>query len=464
MKCQNLLLLAGLGISLVFSACNKMKDVSPAAPVAKSSVDSSLVLTPEGYVPAYKVHHIQKGFALMRKGGHMLKIESKSGAIIEDYGEIHSPAATSSSTTTTTLGGAGNIAHGPIPYTENPGWVTNAYWQNTSSTPITYLITAWVVPSLPASSDGQTIFLFNGLEASDGSTIVQPVLQWGPSDAGNADGWGIANWYVWNGIYATSDLLPVQPGAILEGAITYTGQNGSGSYDYTSTFYNLTTNAAYDNTLDVIEGDQPPNGYTIPSVPDQVIATETLEAYNSEGVNSGYGVVQASDYPAGQNYLNLYDILVNVGGTTISNPAWTVINNNVPHGESTDLTPKINNSTNKGQAIWIYWHPVPTIGGAVIVGLTTTSTSYTITGYPGTVVSIELTANSILLRKESGTTTATMTATTAGVTFSNGSTSISSTNGSAYYTVTMPASGSFTVNASYTSTGAGLKDVAASVF
>jgi len=68
MKCQNLLLLASLGIGLVFSACNKMKDVSPAAPVAKSAVDSSLVLTPEGYVPAYKVHHIEKGYALMRKG------------------------------------------------------------------------------------------------------------------------------------------------------------------------------------------------------------------------------------------------------------------------------------------------------------------------------------------------------------------------------------------------------------
>jgi len=463
MKHHNLVLLASLGIGLVFSACNKMKDAPSVLPAAKSPVDASLVLTPEGYVPAYKVHHIENGYALMRKGGHMLKVEPKSGTIIEDYGEIHSPIAASSPATITTLGGANKIAHGVLPTSENPGWVTNAYWQNTSSTPISYLITAWVVPPLPASNDGQTLFFFNALEPSNGEAIVQPVLQYGPSDAGNASGWGIANWYVWEEGYAVSDLISVQAGAILEGAITYTGQNSSGSYDYTSAFYNLSTNAEYANTLTVIEGDDP-SGYTIPSVSDQVTATETLEAYNSEGVNGGYGVVQASDYPAGQNYLNLYDILVNVGGTTISNPAWTVVNNNTPFGESTDLTPKINNSTNDGQAIWIYWHPVPTIGGATIISLTTTSTSYTITGYPGTKVNIELTANSILLRKESGTTTATMTATTAGVTFSNGSTSITSTNGSAYYSVTMPASGSFTVNASYTSTGAGLKDVAASVF
>ena len=195
-----------------------------------------------------------------------------------------------------------------------------------------------------------------------------------------------------------------------------------------------------------------------------MIATETLEAYNSEGVDEGYDVVKASDYPAGQNYLNLYDILINVGGTTISNPTWTVINSDNLLGESTDLTPQTNNSTNGGQAMWIYWHPAPTIGGTTLVSLTTTSTAYTITGYPGNLVNIELTANAIFLRKESGTTTATMTATTAGVTFSNGSTSISSTNGSAYYTVTIPASGSFTVNASYTSTGAGPKIVAASVF
>jgi hypothetical protein len=469
MKCQNLLLLAGLGIGYVFSACNKMKDAPLVPPVAKSSGDSSLVLTPDGYVPAYKVHHIQKGYALMRKGGHMLKVESKSGAIIEDYGEIHSPATTSSSTTMTTLGGAGKTARGVLPATENLGWVTNTIWENTSSSPIVYFITAWPVPNLPTTTtDGQTIFFFNGLGPSNGGSIAQPVLQWGLSAAGDANGWGIANWYVWgDNDHAISDLITVQPGTPLEGAITYTGQNSTGSYDYTSTFYNLTTNTAYDNTLTIIEGDDP-SGFIIPVVPQLVYAYETLEAYNSEGVNGGYGVVQASDYPAGQNFLNMYDILINVGGTVTSDPTWTVVNNNPLHGESTDLTPKLNNSTNGGQAVWIYWHSVPTIGGATFVPLTTSSTSYTITGYPGTVVNIELTANSIILGlgggRESGTTTATITATTSGVTFSNGSTSITSTNGSAYYTVTMPASGSFTVNASYTSTGSGLKDVFASVF
>jgi hypothetical protein len=50
----------------------------------------------------------------------------------------------------------------------------------------------WDVPAAPKDNDGQTVFLFNGLEQySKDVTIVQPVLGW---NSDYKDAWGIASW------------------------------------------------------------------------------------------------------------------------------------------------------------------------------------------------------------------------------------------------------------------------------
>ncbi len=55
-----------------------------------------------------------------------------------------------------------------------------------------YLYAEWSVPPTPASKDGQTLFLFPGLEDSnDVVTILQPVLGW---NSDYASSWGIASW------------------------------------------------------------------------------------------------------------------------------------------------------------------------------------------------------------------------------------------------------------------------------
>jgi hypothetical protein len=147
------------------------------------------------------------------------------------------------------------------------------------------------------------------------------------------------------------------------------------------------------------------------------------------------------------------DILSWLGGTG-SNPTWTADNNYTPNGESTDITPFVNNSTNGGGAVYIYWHPAPTIGGATSVDLTTTSTPYTITAYPGTTVNVLLAAITVKVPNEPlGTTTANLSISTAGVTFNNGSTSVSVTNNSAIYTISMPPSGSIAVTGYSSATG-----------
>ena len=56
------------------------------------------------------------------------------------------------------------------------------------------LTTEWTVPPAPATQNGQTIFLFPGIQNS--TMIYQPVLQWGPSAAGGGNYWAVASWYV----------------------------------------------------------------------------------------------------------------------------------------------------------------------------------------------------------------------------------------------------------------------------
>ncbi len=55
-----------------------------------------------------------------------------------------------------------------------------------------YLNAEWTVPPAPASNDGQTLYLFPGLEdIDDVVTIIQPVLGW---NSDYASSWGIASW------------------------------------------------------------------------------------------------------------------------------------------------------------------------------------------------------------------------------------------------------------------------------
>jgi hypothetical protein len=152
----------------------------------------------------------------------------------------------------------------------------------------------------------------------------------------------------------------------------------------------------------------------------------------------------------------MYNMVVNEGGTPAS-IGWTAENLHTPFGENTQAVPGDNNSTNGGSAVYLYWHPVPTIDGLANISLTTTNTSYTVSGYPGNPVNFRLEGSAINIRGGgvNGTTTCTMTITTPGVTFSNGSTTISTVNNLKFIAATMPASGSFTFNASYTTTATG---------
>jgi hypothetical protein len=122
------------------------------------------------------------------------------------------------------------------------GWVEAAQW-DVSLNPgdnIDLMQGFWTVPSAP-SENGATIFLFNGLEPSSQSWIMQPVLQYGGSAAGGGNYWAIASWLVGSSAYH-SPLENVNAGDFLFGYTEMTGTSGS-DLDYKIEGQDLTTGA-----------------------------------------------------------------------------------------------------------------------------------------------------------------------------------------------------------------------------
>ncbi len=220
--------------------------------------DEELVLTPGGWRPKSKVHFVPPGHHVSGKGGKLTIVDTATGKILKDLGPIEKSekgakrtgkammvAGGASASANTGLAPPPGPAPAPGPAGSPPpapitnGWIINSGWTNGSANPISYFKTRWAVPPDPATDNGQLIYLFNGIESTAGDLyILQPVLQWGSSPAGGGSYWAIANWYVGEpstGVALHGSLIQVNPGDVLEGVMTLTGQTGS-NFDYLSSF------------------------------------------------------------------------------------------------------------------------------------------------------------------------------------------------------------------------------------
>jgi hypothetical protein len=93
----------------------------------------------------------------------------------------------------------------PVP--DDNGWVEWAGWS--SPRQMRQFGASFHVPAAPRVYTGQTIFFFNALETPRDDSIIQPVLQYGPSAAGGGGFWGISSWAggaEWGGNYYHSPL------------------------------------------------------------------------------------------------------------------------------------------------------------------------------------------------------------------------------------------------------------------
>ncbi|MEA3247669.1 MAG: hypothetical protein U9Q74_16075 [Gemmatimonadota bacterium] len=77
------------------------------------------------------------------------------------------------------------------------GWVEHGNSYAGADSAIGYAHSTLIVPSNPSyyyGAAGQVYYTFIGIEPSDGSNILQPVLQWGNNNAFGGNYWSLAGW------------------------------------------------------------------------------------------------------------------------------------------------------------------------------------------------------------------------------------------------------------------------------
>src|ERR1700730_3519997 len=228
---------------------------------------SNLVLTHGGYRHTSLVHRVEAGHGVDFSEGKTRLRNMVTGAMIDV--PVH------------------KIQPGDVPGF-GTGWIADAFWLNSTGKSVTSFMTTWRVPPAPATNHGQTIFLFNGIDPVNPSqAILQPVLQWGPSQAGGGAFWSVASWFVSQQAFFTTPVS-VNAGDVLVGVMTLTGQ-GNGLFSYQAEFQG-------------IAGTQ----LSVQNIAELVWCNETLEAY---------GIAACSDYPA-TDLTAMQSISLQTGNTT----------------------------------------------------------------------------------------------------------------------------------------------------
>ena len=197
-----------------------------------------LVLTPGGWRPRSRVHHVEPDHHVSAEGGRLKIVHSATGRIIKDLGEVPRARAEKAGKRALRVKPAERRRGIPAPAPITDGWIINTEWTNTSGNPISYFSASWIVPPAPGTDNGQLVYLFNGIQQNSGGPfILQPVLQWGSSPAGGGKYWSITNWYVdgQGGTALHGNLVQVNPGDVIQGIMTLTGQTGT-QFSYLSSF------------------------------------------------------------------------------------------------------------------------------------------------------------------------------------------------------------------------------------
>lgn len=304
-----------------------------------SPATEEFVIGPGGRRRRDHVHLARKGSA----DTHMSRLALAPGGY-RPRGLIH---LTNRVVTTLTRPDRPSVPPTPIPVPGPPdaaNWITDAGWLNQSGSPIRSLLSTWVVPPAPVTQGSQLLYLFNGIEPADGSTIVQPVLQWGDSGA-DEDGinrtgpfWTAGSWVVPDAdghVYHTPHVR-VNPGDRLIGSVTLVSETDPG-FTYTCEFLGLAGTKLQTQSL-----------------PELVWCIHTLEAYELAGNETPpYDLNSASEYPDAASTAFVGVRIV----TDTPNPpgSWVPRNTVSSFGEQT-LVP--NNSGNGGE-IDIYYRPIP---------------------------------------------------------------------------------------------------------
>jgi hypothetical protein len=225
--------------ALTFAACATADDPTEdpeANDVDPPATDVELVVTPTGLVHASCVQEIGQGDEInddglvTRPDGTTYQLPACEHDTMPIRGEVQRKQA-ELDTGTSVL-----AEEGAVP-TDN-GWIEAAWWHSPHW--MKHLAGNFVVPPAPTNKSSQTIFFFPSFEPAAGTSIIQPVLQWGPSAAGGGKYWAIASWYVGPKRTVHGPLKRVSVGDQLGGTIAGSACTSGGKCTWTITTHDST--------------------------------------------------------------------------------------------------------------------------------------------------------------------------------------------------------------------------------
>lgn len=289
-------------IVLFLVGLSSAQALPPAGPHRPMNVPENYVITPAGYFHPSCVVHLDKKDVLHRDektiehaNGRVDSIPVCQYAHFKPNGDV-----------------AADDGLHIKPPTISHAWVE--YAGTTTSSSYGELGSDWNVPPAPSANNGQTIYLFPGLEDyNDVVTILQPVLGW---NSDYASAWGIASWNCCvSGTVFEATPTRVNVGDKIAG---YMWDNcASGTLTCTS--------------WDVLTEDLTTGNYS------ELMGTSNQgQTFNWAfgGALEVYNVSQCSDYPANGSF-SFYDLeLYNDSFVEYANPGWTFSN------ASSGLTPQ----------------------------------------------------------------------------------------------------------------------------
>jgi hypothetical protein len=340
----DVMVIRSIAISVLIAALALVSTArSAAASTTAGTLHPQELYSPEGLVSSSDAHAVGPADVVDGSGGE-LRVRTRRGDIVSDYGAPASPSFAASATTTPAVSASGL----------GTGWIADSYWNDgNSASPVTSFSTTWTVPPAPASRDGQTIFLFNGQQWQVGSSvaILQPVLQWGVSSAGGGNYWSVACWYVTGSTAMYSPLVSVNTGQSLTGVMNMTGRTGN-NYSYSCQFPGI-ANASL----------------SVQNIPQMTQMYETLEAYS---------LSQCSDYP------NINDTAFTgikmVTGSSNAALSWSAQSRVTDCGQKAVV---LSNSSTSGE-VDLYYRSTQSNANAALAFQANTGTLWTWTGAAGT--------------------------------------------------------------------------------
>ncbi len=284
-------------IALTMLATGLASAQAPAGPHRPAGVPADFVVTPFGYFHPSCVNHLAKEDVLRQDEG---VIQRANGAYetIQVCAYPHFEADG-----TKVFGNPQQVGDGKSePPFIGHHWIE--YAGTTTTTSYSELQGYWNVPAPPKNHDGQTIYLFPGLEQYVGDvTIVQPVLGW---NADFANAWGIASWNCCvKGAVNEATPFPVNSGDVIFGQIF----SSCGKGILSCPTWNIVT-----------EDESSPGGSSL-------LGTSSVgQTFNWAfgGALEVYNISNCGDYPS-SGETSFYNLgLWDYNFKHIASPAWTV--------------------------------------------------------------------------------------------------------------------------------------------